>query len=194
MRLMNFSGESPCGSMNSPVPVPRNAAAHEPRGCRGGARRVPGGGRRVRRRPDRRHRDTVQLPRDQQSHQTLSIPLVGLHAIRRTARDQPRRAHQTIHPRRLQPPRQRKPRRPRLIRRPHRTIQPRDKRRDLPSTAREPLPAKLPRLPVDDRRDTPRRKKRVADADGAVMFSALRSDDDRGRPANRDDEVPRLRH
>jgi hypothetical protein len=64
-----------------------------------------------------RDRHAVKLAGDQQTHQPLRVALIGLHAIRRPPRDQPRRAHQTVHPGRLQPTREREPGRPRLIRR-----------------------------------------------------------------------------
>ena len=58
---------------------------------------------------DGRDADAMQLAGHQQPHETLGITLIGLHPIRRTARNQARRAHQAIHPGSLQPARQREP-------------------------------------------------------------------------------------
>ncbi len=85
-------------------------------------------------------------------HQPLGIALIGLHAIRRPPRDQPRRAHQTVHPRGLQPPGQRETRRPRLIRRAHRTRQPGHELAHLAAPSRQPLTSQLPRIAINDRR------------------------------------------
>jgi hypothetical protein len=49
----------------------------------------------------RGHRDPTKLTGHQQPHQPLGVTLIGLDAIRRSARNQARRTHQTIHPRRL---------------------------------------------------------------------------------------------
>lgn len=102
---------------------------------------------------DGRHRDAVKLAGDQQAHQPLRVALIGLHAIRRPAGDQPRRAHQTVHTGSLQPAGEREPGRPRLIRRAHRTRQRGHELADLAARSRQPLPSKLPRVAIDDRRD-----------------------------------------
>src|SRR5438874_1536041 len=44
----------------------------------------------------RRNADAVKLPSNQQPHEPLRVTLIGLHAIRRSPRDQPRRADQTV--------------------------------------------------------------------------------------------------
>ena len=99
-----------------------------------------------------RHGDAVKLASDQQPDQPLGVALIGLHAIRRATRDQPRRAHQTVHPRGLQPPGEREAGWPRLIRRAHRTRQRGHELRHLTRTPREPLASKLARIAIDDRR------------------------------------------
>jgi hypothetical protein len=61
---------------------------------------------------DARHDNALKLTGHQQSHQSLGIAAIDLHPIRRAARDQPRRAHQTLDPRRLHPSDQHEPGRP----------------------------------------------------------------------------------
>jgi hypothetical protein len=78
-----------------------------------------------------RDRDRTKLTGHQQPDQALGIAAIGLHAIRRPPRDQPRRAHHTLHPHRPQLARQHEPRRPRLIRRAHRPRQRARERRHL---------------------------------------------------------------
>ena len=48
---------------------------------------------------DARHRDAMQLTGGEQPHQPLGVATIGLDAIARPARDQPRRADQTVHAR-----------------------------------------------------------------------------------------------
>jgi hypothetical protein len=100
---------------------------------------------------DGRDRDRVQLARDQQPHQPLGVALVGLDAIARSARHQPRRAHQTLDPCRRQPSRERKPCGPRLIGRAHRTRQARHERRHLLTATGQPPPPQLAGLTLHHR-------------------------------------------
>jgi len=101
---------------------------------------------------DGRDGDAVKLTGDQQPHQSLGISLIGLHAIRRPPRNQPRRTHQTVHPGGLKAAGEREAGRPRLICRAHRTRKARHELRDLRRTPRKPPPSQLARITIDDRR------------------------------------------
>ena len=101
--------------------------------------------------PQTRNRDRMQLTRGQQPHQALGVTAIGLDAITRPARDQPRRTHHTLDPGRRQPPRQHKTRRPGLIGRPHRARQLPRELRDVVAATRQPPHPQLTRIALQDR-------------------------------------------
>ena len=85
----------------------------------------------------------MQFAGRQQPDQALGVALIGLDAVARATRHQPRRAHDTVDARLLQAPRTRKARRPGFIGRADRTLQAGHERRDLLAASRQPPTPKL---------------------------------------------------
>ena len=93
----------------------------------------------------------MQLTGREQPHQALGVAAIGLYPIARPARNQPRRADQTVNADRDQLAREHEPRRPGLIGRTHRPRQGRRERSDILAAPRQPLHPQLTRLAIQRR-------------------------------------------
>src|ERR1019366_3418090 len=101
--------------------------------------------------------DRVQLARQQQPHQMLGVPPIGLHAIPACARDLARRRDHALHAALGELARQTVPRRTGLIRHPHRPRQARTEPGRARSITVHRKRLQLSRLGVQDHRDDLRR-------------------------------------
>jgi hypothetical protein len=100
---------------------------------------------------DARDRHPVQFAGGEQPDQALGVAAIGLHAITRPARNQPRRAHQTVNTDRLKLAREHEPGRPSLIGCAHQPRQSGRERRDVLAAPRQPLHPQLPRVAIQRR-------------------------------------------